>query len=129
VIVVAATEHGVYEVDTETEEVEPSLEAAPEPGAHRVGLPREVDAATAGATMLVAVAARPPLLVSYDAGATWRESGRGLPPLFAVAIADDDPDSMAAASRNRLHVSHDGGRFWTTLAAELPAIRAIAVTA
>ena len=31
------------------------------------------------------------MLVSHDAGTTWRESGRGLPPGTAVAIADCEP--------------------------------------
>ena len=63
-------------------------------------------------------------LVSHDAGSTWRESGRGLPPGRAVAIADDDPDLLVYAARNRLYVSRNGGVFWSALAVELPEIEA-----
>ena len=38
------------------------------------------------------------MLVSHDAGTTWRESGRGLPPGAAVAIADWDPDLLVYAA-------------------------------
>jgi len=65
------------------------------------------------------------MLVSYDAGTTWRESGRGLPPGKAVAVAASDPDTLVYAARNRLYVSRNGGVFWTALAAELPEIEAV----
>src|SRR3712207_7216241 len=52
-------------------------------------------------------------LVSHDAGTTWHESGRGLPPGRAVAVSRDDPDVVVFASRNRLFLSRNGGRFWT----------------
>ena len=55
-------------------------------------------------------------MLSNDGGATWREAGGGLPPGFAVAIADDDPDRMLYAARNRLYVSANGGVFWRSLA-------------
>ena len=55
------------------------------------------------------------MLVSQDAGVTWRESGRGLPPGRAVAISEDDPDTAVYAARNRLYVTQDGGRFWRAL--------------
>jgi hypothetical protein len=71
------------------------------------------------------VETKPPLVVSYDSGATWSESGRGLPRIVAVAAAEN-PDLLAAASSERLYVSRDGGRFWTALAVELPGIRALA---
>ena len=67
-------------------------------------------------------------MVSNDAGRTWRESGGGLPPGRAVAVADDDPDLMLYAARNRLYLSEDGGRFWRALVVELPEIRAVAFT-
>ena len=67
----------------------------------------------------------PPLAVSHDAGVTWRESGRGLPPGRAVAVSADDPDLVLYATRNRLYVSRDGGRFWHGLALELPEIEAV----
>ena len=53
-----------------------SLAAAP-PLA--LNLPRLVAAAAAGSTVVAVVDTKPPLVVSHDAGATWRESGRGLP--------------------------------------------------
>jgi hypothetical protein len=65
------------------------------------------------------------MLVSHDAGRTWRESGRGLPTGRAVAIAPDDPDLIVFAARNRLFVSGDGGRFWRALAGELPEIESL----
>jgi photosystem II stability/assembly factor-like uncharacterized protein len=73
------------------------------------------------------VDAKPPLVVSHDAGVTWRESGRGLPPGRAVAVADDDPDTIVYAARNRLYVTRDGGVFWRALPVELPAILALAL--
>ena len=118
------TENGTFSIDLETEELEPADPFESEQVA--IELPRVVAAARSGSTIVAAVDASPPLLVSHDAGATWRESGRGLPHARAVAISDDDPDLIAYASRNRLHLSHDGGRFWTALAVELPEIRAIA---
>jgi hypothetical protein len=118
------TESGAFAIDLETEELEPVGRFEPEHA--EVELPRVVAAARAGSTVVAAVDASPPLLVSHDAGATWRESGRGLPHPRAVAISSDDPDLIAYASRNRVHVSRDGGRFWTALPLELPEIRAIA---
>ena len=50
------------------------------------------------------------MLVSHDAGTTWRESGRGLPPGTAIAIADSDPDLLVYAGRNRLYVSRERRR-------------------
>ena len=44
-----------------------------------LNLPRLVAAAAAGATVLAVVDTKPPIVVSHDAGTTWRESGRGLP--------------------------------------------------
>lgn len=123
-----ATDGGGFAVDLETEEVEPANVG--QPGAvPRVDLPRLVTAAVAGSTVVAVVDARPPMLVSHDAGVTWRESGRGLPPGRAVAIAESDPDTIVYASRNRLHLSTDGGRFWHTLGAELPHIRHVQMEA
>ena len=68
------------------------------------------------------------MLVSHDAGTTWRESGRGLPPGTAVAVAEYDPDLLLYAARNRLYVSRDGGVFWTALEVELPEIAGVALT-
>lgn len=121
------TAGGVFDVDLETEEVLPStapLEAAPAPA---LSLPRVVAAAASGSTVVAVVDAKPPLLVSYDAGATWRESGRGLPAGVAVALGDD-PDVVLFAARNRLYLSRNGGVFWVALAVELPEIREVAIT-
>lgn len=119
-----ATERGGFVVDLETETVEPA-DVLLDDESVPVDLPRVIAAAASGSTVVALVDATPPLMISHDAGSTWHESGRGLPPGFAVAIAEDDPDLIAYASRNRLHVSTDGGRFWRGLAVELPAIRGI----
>ena len=121
-----ATAVGTYEVDLETGEVEPSdLEGVETPGV-ATGLPRVVAAAASGSTVVALVDAKPPLLVSHDAGRTWRESGRGLPTGFAVAVAGEDPDLLLFAARTRLYLSGDGGRFWRALGVELPEIQAVA---
>ena len=127
--VAVRTEHGVFVVDLETEELL-DLDAevpASGDGAPRVELPRVVAAAASGSTVVAVVDRRPPLVVSHDAGRTWREAGGGLPAGFAVAIAEDDPDVVVYASRNRLHVSTNGGVFWRALSAELPEIEALAL--
>lgn len=118
----AETAYTVYTVDLEAEEVESaaagaSLEPEPEPA---TGLPRVVAAAAAGSTVVAAVDAKPPLLVSHDAGRTWRESGRGLPKGAAVAVSTADPDLLLFAAGTRLWLSRDGGRFWHALPLELP---------
>jgi hypothetical protein len=77
--------------------------------------------------VVAVVDAKPPLLVSHDAGTTWRDSGRGLPAVRAVAIDDLDPDVVVLATRNRLYLSRDGGLFWTALAVELPEIETLAL--
>ena len=119
---------GVWAVDLETEEAEPlgsdvTLDRSPEP---RVDLPRVVAADASGSTVIAIVDRRPPLVLSHDAGATWREAGGGLPPGRALAIAPQDPDLVLYAARSRLYVSRDGGRFWTALVTELPEIQAVA---
>jgi hypothetical protein len=121
-----ATAAGVFFVDLDSGEVEPGepFEAAARPS---LNLPRVVAAAEAGSTVVAVVDARPPMLVSHDAGTTWRESGRGLPPGVAVAIAGWDPDLLLYAGRNRLYVSRDGGVFWTALEVELPEIEAVSL--
>jgi hypothetical protein len=124
-IAVASTAHGAFAVDLETGEVEPweqTVTATPQP---ILNLPRVVAAAAAGSTVAAVVDAKPPLLVSHDAGVTWRDSGRGLPAGRAVAISPADPDLIVYAARNRLYVSHNGGRFWSGLDAELPEIAAV----
>jgi photosystem II stability/assembly factor-like uncharacterized protein len=124
-IVVVSTAAGTFAIDLDTEEVEPfdtELDAAE---AVTLNLPRLVAAAAAGATVFAVVDTKPPLVVSHDAGTTWRESGRGLPPGRAVAIAEDDPVTAVFAARNRLYVTRDGGVFWNALAVELPEIEAV----
>jgi hypothetical protein len=115
---------GTYDVDLETEEVvgeAPDFELA-QP---TVELPRVVAAAASGATVVAVLDRRPPLAISNDAGSTWREAGGGLPPGFAVAINDDNPDVMLFAARNRLYLSENGGIFWRALVPELPDIEAV----
>jgi len=123
---IVQTEYGTFGVDLETEEVEP---AGPIDVARplKLSIPRVVASAAVGSTIVAVVERKPPLVVSHDAGITWRETGGGLPPGFAVAIAEDNPDVIVYASRNRLHVSTDGGVFWRALSAELPEIEALAV--
>jgi len=125
-IALVGTVGGTFGVDLETEEVEP--EAPFEPAAAPpLNLPRVVAAAAAGSTIVAVVDAKPPLLVSHDAGTTWRDSGRGLPPGRAVAIDDYDPDVVVFATRNRLYLSRDGGLFWNALGVELPEIETLAL--
>ena len=126
-IAVVETTAGTFQVELETGEVsawEGSLEPVAEP---ELNLPRVVAAAHTGATIVAVVDTKPPVVVSHDAGVTWRESGRGLPPGRAIAISIDDPDLAVYAARNRLYVTHDGGVFWTALAAELPEIVRVSV--
>jgi hypothetical protein len=80
-----------------------------------------VDVDASGSTVIVLVDRRPPLLASYDAGATWSERGAGLPRGRAVALAEN-PDAVLYGARNRLYVSRDGGLFWRALGVELPEI-------
>ena len=127
-IVLAATAEGAFAIDLESGEVEPAEPFAPPP-APPLNLPRVVAATESGSTLVAVVDAKPPMLVSHDAGLTWRESGRGLPPGFAVAVAPADPDVIVYAARNRLYLSRDGGVFWNPLGLELPDISAIAITA
>jgi hypothetical protein len=125
--VLVATVAGSFAVDLETDEVEPWEGEVSPPPAPRLNLPRVVAAAATGSTVVVVVDAKPPLLVSHDAGSTWRESGRGLPPGRAIAISDDDPDLLVYAARNLLYVSRNGGVFWSALALELPEIERVAI--
>ena len=125
-IALVGTDVGTFAVDLEMEEVEPDEPFVPAP-APPLNLPRVVAAAASGSTIVAVVDAKPPLLVSHDAGTTWRDSGRGLPALHAVAIDDLDPDVVVVGARNRLYLSRDGGLFWTGLAVELPEIRTLAL--
>jgi hypothetical protein len=125
-IVLVATAAGTFAVDPDEGDVFPADPFVPA-SAPALNLPRVVAAAESGSTVVVAVDARPPMLVSYDAGMTWRESGRGLPTGNAVAVADWNPDVLVFAARNRLYVSTNGGVFWTALPFELPEIEAVAL--
>ena len=116
---------GTFLVDLESEEVVGEGEPF-EPAAVAVELPRVVAAAAAGSTVVAVVDRRPPLAISNDAGRTWREAGGGLPPGFAVAIDEDNPDVLLFAARNRLYLSENGGVFWHALVPELPDIEAVA---
>jgi photosystem II stability/assembly factor-like uncharacterized protein len=116
--------HGTYDVDLETEEVLGEADDF-DPAHVAVELPRVVAAAASGATLVAVVDRRPPLAISNDAGSTWREAGGGLPPGFAVAIDDDNPDLMLFAARNRIYLSENGGTFWRALVPELPDIQAV----
>ena len=118
------TASGTYLVDLENEEVLGDADEF-EPERLKVELPRVVAAAAAGATIVAVVDRRPPLAISHDAGSTWHEAGGGLPPGFAVAIDEDNPDAMLFAARNRLYLSENGGIFWRALVPELPDIEGV----
>lgn len=121
------TASGTYVVDLETEEVLGEGDEF-EPAAVSVELPRVVAAAATGSTVVAVVDRRPPLAISHDTGSTWREAGGGLPPGFAIAIDEDNPDVMLFAARNRLYLSENGGIFWRALVPELPEIEAVIFT-
>lgn len=120
------TTDGTWLVDLEAEELVVGVDEPVTPERVEVDLPLLVAAAAAGSTVVAVVDRRPPLVVSHDAGRTWRESGGGLPKGTAVAIDPENPDRMLYAARNRLFLSRDGGRFWHALVLELPEITAVA---
>jgi pseudouridine-5'-phosphate glycosidase len=123
---VVTTAGGTWLVDLETEELVVRVDEPAVSQEVEVDLPLLVATAAAGATVVAVVSRRPPLVVSHDAGRTWREAGGGLPAGTAVAVDVNAPDTMLYAARNRLFLSHDGGRFWQALALELPEILAVA---
>jgi photosystem II stability/assembly factor-like uncharacterized protein len=126
--VAAETPAGVYSLDADDDRVVDFVPGAAldPPTAPKVALPLVVAAAAEGSTVVAVVRRRPPLVVSNDAGRTWREAGSGLPAGTAVAIADGEPDRIAFATASRVYVSTDGGRFWRGLAAELDEIVRVA---
>src|SRR6185295_19510341 len=81
-----------------------------------------LDLDAAGATIVLLLDRRPPLMISRDSGTTWSERGSGLPAGRAVALGES-PDDVLYAARNRVYVSRDGGVFWRAVAVELPEIR------
>jgi len=125
VIALVRTVEGAVAVDVEDELVLGETRADVVPETVVLELPRLVGASACGALVIALVDRRPPLLVSGDAGSTWREAGGGLPAGFAIAIDPEDPDRVLYAARNRLYLSTDGGRFWRSLAPELPDIEAV----
>jgi hypothetical protein len=124
---VVQTDFGAFAVDLETEEIEPSDVGPDEAEQPNLSLPRVVAAAAVGSTIVAVVERKPPLVVSHDAGVTWREAGGGLPAGRAVAISDENPDVVVYASRNRLHLSTNGGVFWRALGVELPEIESVSL--
>jgi hypothetical protein len=126
VIAAVGTLAGVFLVDVEAESLLGEGTEVPAAEHPEVALPRVVATAVAGATVAAVVERRPPLMLSSDGGTTWREAGGGLPPGFAIAIAEDDPDRMLYAARNRLYVSTNGGVFWRSLPFELPDVGSVA---
>ena len=123
-IALVRTVLGAVAVDLEDELVLGATDAEVVPETVELELPRLVGASACGALVIALLDRRPPLLVSSDAGSTWREAGGGLPAGFAVAIDQANPDRVLYAARNRLYLSLDGGRFWRSLAPELPDIEA-----
>ena len=122
--VLVRTVAGTFAVDLDDEDVTGTDETVT-PRRLDVDLPLVVTAAAVGSTVVAIVDRRPPLVISHDAGTTWREAGGGLPPGRAVAIDENAPDRIVYAARNRLYVSEDGGRFWRALVPELPEIDAV----
>ena len=81
VIALVETAAGTFAVDLETDEVEAADEDVVARGSARRSTCRGSSRPPArGATVVAVVDAKPPLLVSHDAGSTWRAAGRGLPP-------------------------------------------------
>ena len=121
------TAHGVYRVDLDEEEVlELDADARlPAPPPVEVSLPLVLAAAAEGSRVVAVVDRRPPIVVSNDAGGSWRESGGGLPRGRAIAIAPGEPAGGLYGARNRLYLSTDGGTLWRGLAPELPEIEAV----
>jgi hypothetical protein len=121
-----ATALGCVVVELESGDAELADDDPPAAGSAEISLPLLVAADQVGARVVAVMNRRPPLLLSDDAGRTWRETGGGLPAGTAVAIHPDDPDRLLYASESRLFLSEDGGLFWRVLEPELIGITAVA---
>ena len=121
-----ATALGCVAVDLESGDAELVENDPPTAASAEVSLPLLVAADQVGARIVAVCNRRPPLMLSDDAGQTWREAGGGLPAGTAVAMHPDDPDRLLYASESRLFLSEDGGRFWRVLEPELIGITALA---
>ncbi len=119
------TSFGIFQLDLDDETAEPGPDCELSRERPGVSLPLLVAADAAGSRIVAVVARRPPLVLSDDAGVTWREIGGGLPAGRAVALDPDQPDHMLFASESRVYVSEDGGRFWRVLEPELIGITAL----
>lgn len=124
--VLVETTLGIVRVDLESEEVELVGDGTLLRQSYDLSLPLLVDADRHGSRIVALVERRPPLVVSDDAGLTWRETGGGLPPGRSVAISPHHPDQVVFATASRLYLSEDGGRFWRALAVELLDVAAVA---
>ena len=119
------TSFGVFELDLDEETADPAPDRELGGEQPDVSLPLLVGADAAGSRIVAVVARRPPLVISDDAGSTWREIGGGLPAGRAVALDPDRPDRILFASESRVYLSEDGGRFWRVLEPELIGITAL----
>lgn len=120
------TSFGVFELDLVEETATPAPGRSLAPSHHDVSLPLLVATDGAGSRVVAVVARRPPLVISDDAGQTWRELGGGLPAGRAIALDPDQPDRILFGSESRVYYSEDGGRFWRVLEPELIGITALA---
>jgi hypothetical protein len=127
--VLAATALGAALVDLEEGAAELVDLDPPLPVRLELALPLLVAADAVGSRVVAVVERRPPLVVSDDAGTTWREAGGGLPAGSAVAIDPGDVDRIVFAAGDRLYLSETGGLFWRRLEVELPGVSALAFVA
>lgn len=77
-----------------------------------------IDLDASGSTVVLLLQRRPPVLASYDSGASWTERAGGVPIGVAIALGDN-PDRVVLATERRLYVSLDGAQFWHSLDTEL----------
>lgn len=127
--VLAATALGAALVDLHEDAAELVDLEPPDAPVVDVELPLLVAADAVGSRVVAVLERRPPLVVSDDAGTTWREAGGGLPPGNAVAIDPGDIDRIVFAAGDRLYLSESGGVFWRRLEVELPGVTALAFVA